>query len=131
MSKMRQNSKVLANSTHARDLLKQAIQNISQVRHQGLRLAICTNKCLTGINSCYVTKPTCKCKKLIGHISYNIIKNKIFHSDILPRQTSNHDAPCIVLNLTDKQFEILYKFIRNLKHLETQLFIHLIKLKIR
>ena len=34
--------------------------------------------------SCHVYKTICKCKKLMDHISSNISKNKILHSEILP-----------------------------------------------
>ena len=65
--------------------------------------------------SCHITKPT-RNKKLIDHISSNIWKNKILHSDVLPCPTiSDHDAPYIIVNLPTNKYEIRHQFIRNLK----------------
>ena len=65
--------------------------------------------------SCHITKPT-RNKKLIDHISSNIWKNKILHSDVLPCPTiSDHDAPYIIVNLPTNKYEIRDQFIRNLK----------------
>ena len=66
--------------------------------------------------SCHITKPTRKGKNLMDHISSNICKNKILHSDVLPRATiSDHDAPYIIVNIQTNKYEIRYKFIQNLK----------------
>ena len=70
--------------------------------------------------SCHITKPTRRGKKLIDHISSNISKNKILHSDVLPCATiSDHDAPYIIVNIPTNKYEILYKFIRSLFNIET------------
>ena len=75
--------------------------------------------------SCHITKPTCKGKKLIDHISSNICKNKILHSDVLPCATvSDHDAPYIIVNIPTNKYEIRYKFIRNLKHFDLETYIN-------
>ena len=75
--------------------------------------------------SCHLTKPTGKSKKLIDHISSNICKNKILHSDVLPWPTiSDHDAPYIIVNITTNKYEIRYKFIRNLKHFDLETYIN-------
>ena len=67
--------------------------------------------------SCHITKPTRKGKKLSDHISSNICKNEILHSDVLPYPTiSDHDAPYIIVNIPTN-YEIRYKFIRILKPL--------------
>ena len=67
----------------------------------------------------FITKPTRKGKKLIDHISSNICKNKILHSDVLPHQTvSDHRAPYIIVNILTNRYEIRYKLIRNLKHFD-------------
>ena len=48
--------------------------------------------------SCHITKLTRMGKKLIDHISSNICKNKILHSDVLPCPAiSDHHAPTTVL----------------------------------
>ena len=75
--------------------------------------------------SCHITKPTPKGKKLISHISSNIYKNKILHSDVLPCVTiSDHVAPYIIVNIPTNKFEIRYKFIRNLKHFDLEIYIN-------
>ena len=54
--------------------------------------------------SCHITKQTGKGKKLINHISSNMCKKKIFHSEVLPRPTkSDHDAPYIIVNIWNKK----------------------------
>ena len=75
--------------------------------------------------SCHITKPTRKAKKLIDHISSNISKNKILHSDVLPCATiSDHDAPYIIVNIPTNKYEIRYKFIRSLKHFDLETYIN-------
>ena len=75
--------------------------------------------------SCHISKPTRKGKKLIDHISSNISKNKILHSDVLPCATiSDHDAPYIIVNIPTNNYEIRYKFIRNLKHFNLETYIN-------
>ena len=75
--------------------------------------------------SCHVTKPTNKGKKLIDHISSNISKNKIFHSDVLPCPTiTDHDAHYINVNIPTNKYEIRYKFIRNLKYFDLETYIN-------
>ena len=75
--------------------------------------------------SCYITKPTRKGKKLIDHISSNICKNKILHSDVLPCATiSDYDAPYIIVNTPTNKYEIRYKFIQNLKHFDLETYIN-------
>ena len=72
-----------------------------------------------------ITKPTRKGKTLIDHISSNICKNKIIHSDVLPCLTiSEHDAPYIIVNIPTNEYEICYKFMRNLKHFDVETFIN-------
>ena len=45
------------------------------------------------------------------------------HSEILPYPTiSDHDIPCINMNVPTNKFEIRYKFIRNLKHFNLETF---------
>ena len=66
--------------------------------------------------SCHITNSTRKGKKLMDHISSNICKNKIFHSDVLPYATiSDHQAPYIIVIIPTNKYEIRSKFIRNLK----------------
>ena len=75
--------------------------------------------------SCHVTKSTRKGKKLIVHISSDVCKNKILHSDFLPCLTiSDQDAPYIIINISTNKYEICYKFIRNLKHFDLQTYIN-------
>ena len=75
--------------------------------------------------SCHITKATHKGKKLIDHISSNIWKNKILHSDVLPCETiSDHDAPYIIVSITTNEYEIHYKFIQNLKHFDLETYIN-------
>ena len=75
--------------------------------------------------TCHITKPTRKGKKLIDHISSNISKNKILHSDVLPCATiSDRDAPYIIVNISTNKYEICYKFIRNLKHFNLETYIN-------
>ena len=69
--------------------------------------------------SCHITKSTRKGKNLMDHISSNICKNKILHSNVLPCPTvSDHDAPYIIVNIPTNKYEIRYKFILNLKHFD-------------
>ena len=75
--------------------------------------------------SCHITKSTRKGKKLIDHICSNICKKKILHSDVLPCPTSSdHDAPYIIVNIPTNNYEIRYKFIRNLKHFDLETYIN-------
>ena len=75
--------------------------------------------------SSHITKLTRKGKKLIDHISSNICKNKILHSDVFPCPTvSDHDAPYIIVNLPENKNEIRYKFIQNLKHFDLENYIN-------
>ena len=74
---------------------------------------------------CHITKLTRKGKKLINHISSNICKNKILHSDVLPCTTiSDPDASYIIVNIPTNKYEIRYKFIRNLKHFDLETYIN-------
>ena len=73
--------------------------------------------------SCHITKPSRKGKTWIDHISSNINKNKILHSDIFPRPAIiDHDAHYIVINLVTNNFEISYKIIRNFKKFDLEIF---------
>ena len=75
--------------------------------------------------SCHITKPNRKGKKLIDHISSNISKNKILHSDVLPCATiSDHGAPYIIVNIPTNKYEIRHKFIRNLEHFNLETYIN-------
>ena len=75
--------------------------------------------------SCHITKPTREGKKLIDHISSNICKNKILHSDVLRCPTiSYHDASYIIVNTPTSKYEVHYKFIRNLKHFDLKTYIN-------
>ena len=73
--------------------------------------------------SCHITKPARKGKKLIDHISSNIYENKILHSDAVrcPR-ISDHDASCIIV--PTNKYEMRYKFIRNLKYFNLEIYIN-------
>ena len=74
--------------------------------------------------SYHVTKPTRNGNNLIDHISSNLQRNKIRHSEILPCSTINdHAASYIFINLPTNNFEIRYKFIRNLKHVDLETFV--------
>ena len=71
--------------------------------------------------SCHTTKPACKGKKLIDHISSSICKNKILYSNFFPCSTiSDHNAPYIIVNIPANKYEIHYKFIRNLKRFDLE-----------
>ena len=75
--------------------------------------------------SCHITKPTRKGKKLIDHISSNMCKNKILHSDVLPCPIiSDHDTPYSIVKTPTNEYEIRYKFIRNLKHFDLETYIN-------
>ena len=75
--------------------------------------------------SCHITEPTRKRKKLIDHISSNISRNKILHSDVLPCATiSDHGAPYIIVNIPTNEYEIRDKFIRSLKHFNLETYIN-------
>ena len=75
--------------------------------------------------SSHITKSTRKGKKLIDHISSNICKNKILHSDVFPCPTiSDHDALYIIVNIPAIRYEIRYKFIQNLKHFDLENYIN-------
>ena len=75
--------------------------------------------------SCHITKSTRKGKKLIDHMSSSICKNKILHSDVLLCPTvSDHDAPYIIVNVPTNNYEIRYKFIRNLKLFDLETYIN-------
>ena len=62
---------------------------------------------------------------LFDHISSNVSKNKILHSDVLPCPAiSDHDAPYIFVNILTNKYEIRYKFIQNLKHFDLETYIN-------
>ena len=73
--------------------------------------------------SYHVTKPTRNGNNLIDHISSNLHRNKILHSEILPCPTINDHASYNFINLPTNNFEISYKFIRNLKHVDLETFV--------
>ena len=73
--------------------------------------------------SYHVTKPTRNGNTLIDHISSNLHRNKILHSEILPCPTINDHASYNFINLPTNNFEISYKFIRNLKHVDLETFV--------
>ena len=73
--------------------------------------------------SCRISKPTHKGKKLIDHISSNICKSKFLHSDVLPCPTiSDHGVPYIIINIPTNK--IRYKYIRNLKNFDLETYIN-------
>ena len=96
----------LLSSSTARDMYEQMLQ-MSQL-------------------SCHITKPTREGKKLIDHISSNICKNKILHSDVLTCATiRDHDTPYIIVNIPKNKYIIIrYKFIQNLKHFDLETYIN-------
>ena len=70
----------------------------------------------------HITKPTRKEKTLIDHISSNI-PNKILHNDVIyADEVSDHDMPYIIVNIKKERFEPRYKFIRDEKNFNSNLY---------